>query len=190
MTLALCLASLGYLLLGRHYFKAPWAKVPAIIVSRQEFAPLKVKLEHVSNLKPPLLWRMIRATSLYTLLMPLGPRNFRAPLTTIKGRPLAMLAFACLLAFWLALLRHWLPGIWRGDAFLLMLMAHWLATLLFFTWFNPHEPFLWLMYFLPLTTIAGAYCFASQGKAYWLLWTLTALLLLAHNAVYFYLRFL
>ena len=137
------------------------------------------RLPHGRNLTPDNLWTVGRAVSLYSLVMPVAApapeRSFLAPPTyvlalvyagrgtypsttlfleparNLAGNALSLLAAGgVMLALGAALVTA--AGRARaGDPFHLLLGAQAFTGWIFYTWFNPIEPFLWIAEFLPLT---------------------------------------
>ncbi len=77
---------------------------------------------------------------------------------------------------------------WR-DLFLMLVGAHWLAALAFYTWFDPHEPFLWLLEFLPLLTVLLADAFRPRSAGAWIALGCAPVAIFLHNLCFFYLPY-
>jgi hypothetical protein len=75
-----------------------------------------------------------------------------------------------------------------GHAFHLMLAIQWMTGWLFYTWFNPFEPFLWGAEFMPLHI--AAFAAVARGIGWWAATAAVALLVAVHNWQHFYLPYL
>lgn len=181
----LVLGGAGYGLLAKLYFGAPWREVPAMLFHRTERASLRPGLMQFRNFTSGGFSKMTRAASFYSLAAPVGKEDFRSPLASVARKPAAWPAFGVVAALWLWVLAG-IPGsVKRRDLFGGMLWLHWGVALLFYTWFNPEEPFLWLLGFLPFFILLVADRVRGPG---WSAWgpAAAAMVLLAHNTVFFY----
>jgi len=59
----------------------------------------------------------------------------------------------------------------------------------FYTWFHPREPFLWLLECLPLVVVGVAVAMRDRPRLAWAGMVLFSALLLAHNYFAFYVPF-
>ena len=66
---------------------------------------------------------------------------------------------------------------------------NWGIGLMLYTWFNPHEPFLWLLEFLPFLVVFLGNGLKKSGNNVWILISIGILFLLIHNVLFFYLPY-
>lgn len=189
LALAAALGCTGTLALGKAYFGVPLREVPQRILARQDRRDLRPKLARLANLDGPNLTHMGGATAVYTVMMAPGPRTFSAPLDSMLARPLSAAALASMILLWLRVAFPLGQALRRGDPFLWITAAGWVGSLLFFTWLNPVEPFLWLLEFLPLLVALVGYTLAKADRRTWVFVTAVALVTAAHNAVSFWMRY-
>ena len=69
------------------------------------------------------------------------------------------------------------------------ILVNWGVGLLLYTWFNPHEPFLWLLEFLPFLVVFLGNGLKKSGNNVWVLISIWILFLLIHNVLFFYLPY-
>jgi hypothetical protein len=75
-----------------------------------------------------------------------------------------------------------------GHAFHLMVAIQWMTGWLFYTWFNPFEPFLWSAEFMPL--YIAAFAAATRSVRWWAATAIVSVLVAVHNWQHFYLPYL
>jgi hypothetical protein len=98
----------------------------------------------------------------------------------------ALLALLGLMAF---------SGVWsvrrlaRGDPLHVMLWAQAIAGWFLYTWFNPIEPFLWSLEFVPLWVVSMAEALRPRGSVTWAIAGVATFLLAVHNTFAFFLSF-
>lgn len=199
--------------LAKVYLGVPWVETLAKVSERRD-APLSAHLfGRLDNLRGEHLVNVARAASIYAFAMPVrpqgsgeagepgpGPRKrrklkdryfpyFSTPLASMRGDPLALAMLAALLGMLLSILRPLYLQLRSLDPFPIAVTLSWLSSWLFFTWWNPYEPFLWTLDFLPLTVALAAGALSAGRR--WQQWlpACTALLLFVHNVRFFYLAF-
>lgn len=185
------LLPVGYCLLASSYFHLPLGQSVRKLVERHDRMELAPLLMTRDNLTPRALLRVWRANAFYSHLMPVGePRSpFSSKLSGLLHSPLSLLALLGVGAGLFTTSVRSLRRLMHGDAFHLLLWASWLMGWLFYTWFNPHEPFLWILQFGVLQIAALADTWPKREK--WPLVALVAVTILVatHNAVFFWYRY-
>jgi hypothetical protein len=198
------------------YSGDPFARALWAAFTRADRPELEEVIRTRRNLEPESLARVGRAVTLYSLAMPvdLPPgRGFLAPPTytldlvysgagalpstdlfaqparNMLGSALSLLALvgvgtALVWAIALALARAV-----RGDVLHAALLLHALLGWPLYTWFNPHEPFLWAAEFMPLWVAMIADHLRGRDRPAALVVALLAACLLLHNWFAFYLPF-
>jgi len=187
-----------------------------VAFERWDRPSLDARLRRAENLSPRHLSTVGRVFGVYSILMPIGdpadgPTRGRAspderelgksvdggtsgwlflqPAHNLLPYPVSCLALLGLTAI---LSRTLLLGIRRmadGDAFLTVLTCQWLVGWLLYTWFNPFEPFLWAVGFMPLLMAAIADTSPTKSRGYWLTMGVFAVAVAVHNWRWFYLEF-
>ncbi len=79
--------------------------------------------------------------------------------------------------------------IYSGDALHTMLLAQAAAGWLLYTWFNPLEPFLWVVEFVPLWIVMIAELLRAKNRPLWIGLATLAVLIALHNVHAFYFPF-
>jgi len=185
---ALLAGALLYSSLASVYFYRPLSEVPKMLFHRED-PDLKSVLGTVRNLTPENLSRMTLATTVSTLVMPIGKRKFVDPLDGIVEHGGAILTVALwIVIFLIAGWSTWRNGKNSGPLAACLLM-NWLVRLMLYTSFNPHEPFLWLLEFLPLLLVFLGNGLNKSGNNVWILISIGILFLLIHNDIFFYLPY-
>lgn len=184
---------------------------------RDEASHFWGRLGRITNLAPWHLTEVGRAVSLYSLVMPVerhppdrsffAPPAFelklkwrgrgRLPSTPLFNEPARNMLGAALPLVLLAgagtmLLWAWYRSFVRlatGDIFHALLIAQAVCGWLFYTWFNPFEPFLWIAEFMHLWIAMIAGHSRDRGFAHWSALALLAVGLGLHNLFAFYLPF-
>ncbi len=132
---------------------------------------------------------MAAATVFGTVIMPTGPEKFRKPLAGATSRPL----FAVTLLFYAAILARTAWALWRerkdSSALTAAVLSNWIAGILLYTWFNPREPFIWLLEFLPLLLLMMGVWLKRGGRMDLALAGTGVVLVFINNIVYFYLPY-
>ena len=188
--LAVVLACAGNLVVGKAYFDLPVGEVPGRILARSDRHDLQVKMKRAENLNAGLLVQMGRATAVYTVMMvPPVRARFTAPLASMWAGALSSAALAGMLLFWARVLVPLARGLSRGDPFLWLITVGWVGALVFYTWFDPFEPFIWLLEFLPLLVALAARTLRPAGRRSFVFLALLATVTAAHNWVDFYRRY-
>jgi len=143
----------------------------------------------VRNLTAENLSRMTLATTVSTVIMPIGTRKFVGPLDGIGEHAGAMLTVALwVVIFLIAGWATWKNRKISGPLAACILM-NWGAGLMLYTWFNPHEPFLWLLEFLPFLVLFLGNGLKKSGNKVWVLISICILFIFVHNVFFFYLPY-
>ena len=185
---ALLAGGLLYSSLSSVYLNRPLSEVPTVLFQRDD-PDLKPILGTVRNLTPENLSRMALATTISTVIMPIGKRNFVGPLDGIGGHPGAMLT----VALWVGILLIAGGATWKNrknsGPLAACILLNWGIGLVLYTWFNPHEPFLWLLEFLPFLVVFLGNGLKRSGNNVWILVSVGILFILIHNVLFFYLPY-
>jgi hypothetical protein len=185
---ALLAGGLLYTSLASVYLNRPLSEVPKTLFQRED-PDLKSVLGTVRNLTAENLSRMTLATTVSTLIMPIGNRRFVGPLDGIDEHAGAMLTVALwVLIFLIAGWATW-KNRKNSGPLATCILVNWGVGLLLYTWFNPHEPFLWLLEFLPLLVVFLGNGLKKSGNKVWVLISIGILFLLIHNILFFYLPY-
>jgi hypothetical protein len=185
------LLPVGYCLLASSYFHVPLMQAVRKLAERHDRPELAPLLMTRANLTTRDLLRVWRANAFYSHLMPVGEplSPFSSKLTGLLHSPLSLLALVGVGAGLFTTSVRSLQRLVRGDPFHLLLWASWIMGWLFYTWFNPREPFLWILQFGVLQIVALADSWPKGKK-----WPLVALvgvtmLVATHNTVFFWHRY-
>ncbi len=217
LALAAALIVAGTTWMAHTYLGVPLARATTLAFTREERPELRARLGRLANVGPENLTVVGRAISLYALVMPVearaagrsflappsyaldlrysgkGPRPstrlFLEPARNLLGAVLPLLAAGGVAALLLWAAARSVGRAVAGDAFHTMLGAQALVGWLLYTWFNPHEPFLWTAEFMPLWIAMIGDRARSRGRVVWTLLALLALSLAAHNWFAFYVPF-
>jgi hypothetical protein len=179
---------------------------PEVLWMRDDRLQLEGELARAGNLTPANLWTVARAVTLYSFVMPVeagSPRAvlrtapsgtlqpaaelFRRPARDLLSAPLPFLAAVSVSAWLAGALLASVRRAARGDPLHAMLCAQAAAGVCLYTWFNPLEPFLWTLGFVPLWIAMIAEWARGLGRGAWAALWATVLLLAAHNATAFFL---
>lgn len=212
------LGILGNAVLASVYLDRPLAESVATPLERRERDELQDRLGDRANLSVGSLVTVGRAISLYSIVMPAERqpegRGFLAPIThemqfprkrsgvlpstdlfSKPARNLCASALGPLMLVGTALALSCALGLGLARALAgfplhTLLIAQALAGWVFYTWFNPFEPFLWILEFLPIWIVLLATALRDRARATHVaaLWTL-ALCVGVHNWFAFYLPF-
>jgi hypothetical protein len=178
-----------YLPLTSMYFKVPLSDAPKTLLHRDDPGRLQGVVGTRHNLTASNLSRMSLATTISTVIMPVGPGKFREPLAGVTTHPM----FAVTLMWYLIVLVRMASATWRdrksSGPFVAGILVNWAVGLGLYTWFNPGEPFLWLLEFLPLFVVLLGNGLKQGGFKEWGLIGIGIILILVHNTVYFYLPY-
>jgi hypothetical protein len=183
---------IGFCLLASSYFHVPLAQSAPKLIERHDRADLAPMLMNRRNLAPRYLLRVTRANALYSVIMPVADQAspFSAKTNGLLHSPLSFVALfgvaGLLVITWARSLRR----LASGDVFHAMLWISWIMGCLFYTWFNPHEPFLWILQFgvLEIAMLADTWPATREllpiaGMA------LVAAVVALHNTVFFWLPY-
>jgi hypothetical protein len=193
LALALLIGAAGNLWMSHRYLDVPLARTPSHMVARWGRADFKAYLMRAENLTPERLTRVGRAVGIYSILMPVKRpdevRYFYEPLTTHASHPLSLLSLVGVIVLLLRALIRSVLRLIRGDPFHVNIVLQWTAAWLMYTWFNPYEPFLWILEFLPLQIAVIADTCRDETRRFWIVVAVLAALVGLHNWVFFYLVF-
>ena len=199
--------------LASFYFSIPWSEVAARLTEGRNTPSEASLFGTFENVTPAHLATMARAVGVYAFAMPVRADNpdditirrkprvgdpgvygravpfFSTPIASVAGDPLALVTMATLIGFLLLSVWNGAPRLRSLEPFPVAIVALWLSSWVFFTWWNPHSPFLWTFDFLPLTVALIALSLEAKSRWVWG-WLLAAVaLLLVHNTRFFYLEF-
>lgn len=182
---AAAIALVGSVLIMTVHLGIPLKEVPRVFGHRTDRPSLHRQMCRLANLRSPWIRQMLRATTIYSVLMPIGNDYFTEPLRKMRRYALSTASLTAMLAGWIGWLWHLARRLKERDWFLALLVLHWLAGQVFYTWYNPHEPFLWLLGFLPLLVALAADAARSGGPWHHRGLALAAVLFFFHNARFF-----
>ena len=188
LTAALLAGGLLYSSMASVYLERPLSEIPKTVFQRDD-PDLKSVLGTVRNLTAENLSRMTLATTFSTMIMPIGKRKFVGPLDGIEDHAGAMLTVAlCVVILLIAGGATW-KGSKNSGPLAACILVNWGVGLMLYTWFNPHEPFLWLLEFLPFLVVFLGNGLKKSGNTVWVLISIWILFLLIHNVLFFYLPY-
>lgn len=182
----------GFLLLASSTFHVSLAQAAHKLIERHDRADLAPLLMSRGNLSLRYFVRVARANALYSVLMPVAEHAspFTARLDGFLHSPLASVALIAVVSL---LVTTWVRSFRRlasGDAFHAVLWLSWALGWLFYTWFNPHEPFLWILQFGVLEIVAFADTWPATREMFPVARVaLVSILVVLHNTVFFWLRY-
>ena len=185
---ALLAGGLLYSSLASMYLNRPLSEVPKTLLQRED-PDLASVLGTVRNLTAENLSRMTLATTVNTVIMPIGKRKFVGPLDGIGEHAGAMLT----VSLWAVIFLIAGGATWKdrknSGPLAACILVNWGIGLMLYTWFNPHEPFLWLLEFLPFLVVFLGNGLKKSGNNVWILVSIWILFLLIHNVWFFYLPY-
>jgi hypothetical protein len=129
---------------------------------------------------------MVLATTVSSVLMPVGPDRFHDPLAGMMSHPLSavtLIAYSAMLGAAGYFTWH---SRRRGGPLMWVILINWGVGVFLYVWFNPYEPFLWLLEFLPLLIVVLANAFKDRGRRVWSAVAVVTVLVALHNTVFFY----
>lgn len=175
---------------------------------------LRDRLGRLENLSPAHLLAIGRAVVLYSIVMPVkarapersffGPPGrefdlrkrqpagsqsasmFFEPVRNLLGTALSSLALVGVATVLVVAAMRSGARFVRGDPLHVMLWLQALSGWLFYTWFNPFEPFLWIVEFVPLWVVGIADGWRTLPRSSWVGLALVTLVLALHNAFAFW----
>jgi len=183
---------IGYCLLASSHFHVPITQAVGKLIERHDRADLAPMLANRGNLAPRNFLRVARANAIYSFIMPIAdhPSPFSAKLRGLLHSPLSLLALLGVGCLLVATSVRSLRRLARGDAFHVVLWSSWIMGWIFYTWFNPYEPFLWILQFGVLEIAALADTWPSTRAAFSVAsLAVVAALVALHNAVFFWFRY-
>ncbi len=213
---AALIAVAGCGILAAIYFEVPFHHAMPTVLERRDRPWLKQQLSQVENLTPPNLARVARATTFYSMMMPIAgqppDRGFFAPptyvmgvewprdealsarlfsksLRNVLGNGLALFVALGLAGFFAVTAVASVRGAARGDPLHVVLLGQVIAGWLLYTWFDPWEPFLWVVEFLPLWVVLFADWLRGRGAGALIATAVLSAALALHNWHAFYLPF-
>ena len=175
---------------------------------------LRDRLGRPENLTPDNLLVIGRAVVLYGMVMPIESRHtgtsffdppargldfrnragatlatslFFAPARNLLGTALSSVVLAGVASVLVVAAVRSRPTLARGDPLHLMLWLQALIGWLFYVWFNPFEPFLWVAEFVPLWIVGIADGWRTLPRSAWVVLALVTFALALHNAFAFWL---
>jgi hypothetical protein len=216
MSIVCILGLAGNSLLSSLYFRQPPWKTTTRVLARWDRPDLKTRMQRLDNLSFSQLQTVGRAITLYGILSPvdnrepkggffavpeyrLNPSNadnqydetklYLAPARNMLGTAISATALLGIISLfvWAAICttRRLIKGDLLHCAVALQAIGGWLV----YTWFNPVEPFLWVVEFVPLWVTVIADSLRDRPRNYWALMTAVALFVGLHNYFAFYLSF-
>ena len=197
------LGAAGFVTLTNLYLRLPGAAAVTVLLKRQDRPDLGLALP--SNLTLDNLVKVGRAISIYTILMPVvegagdpvgryrrgEPRvaYFSGSLATMFTHPLSSAALLGVILLLASALGLGLVRMARGDPFHWAIAIQWFPAWLFYTWWDPFEPFLWGLEFLPLSMAIVATTCARAPRLTWIALSVLLPVVILHNVHYFYFAF-
>ena len=182
-----------------NYLGVRWKVAVLRILERQERATLASTLMRAQNLVPGYLLRVARAGTVYGFVMPIAgspstldipgssqARPFRASLRNMRSQPVPAIALVAALGMLIVAFTRILRQVVRGDPFFLMLTALWIGLWVGYTWFNSHEPYLWIGPFFVLTLVVFADVVRGAERFALAMVSVVVLLIALHNAQTFW----
>lgn len=186
---AAIVTAVAYPALASLYFQRSIVESAGLIIDRRDRADLSESLGTVKNLTPGNVVLMIQSTFISSVIMPSGDSRFKKPIEGVTAHPLSMIAAA---AYLLALIKAgsntWKTGR-RSRVFATALLINWAVGILLYTWFNPQEPFIWLLEFLALLSVLLANGFREDSSGHSAILFVVLVLVLMNNVTFFYLPF-
>lgn len=208
----------GNVWLAHVYLDEPLREAATAAFERHERRSLSQRMGRIANLEPQRLLEVARAVSLYSIAMPVERRTadrsflappaytldlkwpakgrdlpstglFREPARNMLGTALSFVTLALVAATFLWASAMSVRRAVAGDVLHAMLLAHALAGWLLYTWFNPLEPFLWILEFMPLWIAMLADNVRGRGRTCWVALSLVTLCVALHNWFAFYVPF-
>jgi hypothetical protein len=186
------LLPVGFALLASSYFHLPLAQAVRKVSERHDRAELAPMLANRGNLAPRNLLRVARANAVYSFIMPIAnhPSPFSGKLTGLLHSPLSISALLGVVSLLVVTAARSLRRLVSGDAFHLVLWSAWIMGWLFYTWFNPYEPFLWILQFGVLEIAALADTWPSRRTASTIApLVIVVALVVLHNTVFFWFNY-
>jgi len=210
----------GNAVISSLYFEISLGKATTKSLDRLDRPAVSKKVGKVENINPPNLLIIGRAVTLYSIVMPVEPRDpgrgffepptydlnvagwskvgerrfrslglFLQPAGNVFGSALSLLAATGVVLLLLTALGVSVGRIYSGDVLHLMLLAQAAAGWLMYTWFNPWEPFLWIVEYMPIWIVMIAEMLRSKSRLLWIGLAALAVLVALHNVHAFYLPF-
>lgn len=186
------LLPLGFLLLASSYFHLPIAQSAHRLIERHDRADLAPMLMNRGNLSLRFFVRVARASALYSMIMPVAEHAspFTARLNGLLHAPLSFVALLAVAGLLLVTAARGLRRLAQGDVFQAALWLSWVLGWLFYTWFNPHEPFLWILQFGVLELVAFADTWPATRRLVPIArMAIVSSIVALHNVVFFWLRY-
>lgn len=187
LAVSITASALGTVALTHAYLGTPYVEVAAQLATRTENHHLQPRMRRIENFSH--LRQMLRAATVYAVLMPEGPKTFESPLDKMVRRPLSTAALLAVLLLWARLAIPLVRGLAKGDVLLWSCTIGWVGSVLFFTWLNPFEPFLWLLELLPFFFAVVAHTLRRADGWTWRILAVTAALALLHNGTSFWMKY-
>jgi hypothetical protein len=208
---------IGITVLTSLYRSLPLEEALVAAFQRNERSSLEEKVGKRENFTGQNFYQTGRALLLYGILMPVAPRDpqrgflapptyrlglewregedrpstglFLEPIRNFTGSAWSLVAAVGLLALLAVALVSSLRRAVTGDPLHMMVLAHAIGGWVLYTWFNPYEPFLWVVEFVPIWIVLIAELMRGRPTWAWIsLGVLTGLFSI-HNLFAFYLPF-
>jgi hypothetical protein len=217
LALVAVLGFAGNALLASIYLDAPLREAGTEAYQRSNTKRLNRALMRIENLTPSKLLVVGRTVSVYSLVMPVGPRDaerswlapptnriaavpgsgrnqaigasalFREPLHRALGSAISLSATGGVVLLLLAALGGSLGRVFAGDLLHALLLAQVAAGWVLYTWFNPVEPFLWALEFTPFWIVMIAELLRRAPRRAWGGIWALTTVIVVHNLCAFYL---
>lgn len=186
--ITLLLGMIIYPSMVRFYYKNSLIDAGRVLLSRddkqksiQNIIGLCINNIELSNFK-----RMFRAISVYSIVMPPGAQGFKGPIGLLFGHPLSIASFIVVMTFFILSAYGFLKRIIAKDHFPVVMLFLFLAFFLIYTFWSPHEPFLWTLEFLPLMMLGFANAVQSCSKRGLFLMMIAIVIVFFNNYTFFY----
>ena len=111
---------------------------------------------------------------------------FLAPARNLLGTALSSFALAGVVSVLVVAAIRSGPRLVRGNPLNSMLWLQALSGWLLYAWFNPFEPFLWVVQFVPLWIVGIADSWRTLPRSAWVVLAFVTLALALHNALAFW----
>jgi hypothetical protein len=207
----------GSIVIARGYLHLPWSEAVTVMFDRDDRPELEDRIGRVANLNRRDLVTVGRALTLYSMVMPVEPRGagrgflapprndlarawrsddedsstnlFDQPARNLLGSAVSLAACVAIGLLLVGAVVTSVRGAATGDPLHALLLGQAIVAWLLYTWFDPFEPFLWVLECVPLWIVMIAELMRSRRGAAWWGLGLAAAILGVHNAFAFWLPF-
>jgi hypothetical protein len=211
------LGIVGNTLLAHVYLDVPLGEAGTTAFDRHDRRSLRARLHRIENLAPHHLLAVGRAVVLYGIVMPVEPRPaergfldpptydldiawpkgtdrpstglFLEPARNLAGSALSLLAAVGVATALAGAGVTSARRAARGDPLHLLVLAQAAVGWLLYSWFNPLEPFLWVVEYVPMWIVMMADALRERSRGVWIGLALVAAIVGAHNWFAFYVPF-